>query len=59
MSRDTFNVIFIVLMVVLIIFVFLPYERFRLSGTYIKIIRVIMGAVAIGMSVANYLLNRA
>ena len=58
MSRDTFNIIFIAVMVILIILVFLPYERFHISGTYIKIITIIMGAVAIGMSVANYLLDR-
>lgn len=58
MTRDTFNIVFIVVMVVLIVFVFLPYERFRVSGTYIKIIRITIGVVAIGMTVANYLLNR-
>ena len=58
MSRDAFNIIFIAVMVILIILVSLPYERFHISGKYMKIITIIMGAVGIGMSVANYLLER-
>lgn len=58
MSGDTFNIIFIAVMVILAILVLLPYERFHISGTYVKIIRIVVGAVAIGMGVANYLLDR-
>jgi len=58
MSENTFNIIFIAVMVILTILVFLPYERLHISGTYIKIIRIIVGAVAIGMGAAYYLLER-
>jgi len=58
MTRGTFNIVFTVVMVVLSVSVFLPYERFHLSGTYIKIIRVTTGVVMMGMATANYLLNR-
>ena len=58
MTRGTFNIVFIVVMVVLMVFVFLPYERFHLSGTYIKIIRITIGVAMIGMATANYVVNR-
>jgi hypothetical protein len=57
MSQSTFNIIFIVVMVILIIFVFFPYQRFNIAIKYATIIKIIIGAVAIGMSVANYLLH--
>ena len=56
MSQSTFRIIFIVVMVIAVISVFFPYQRFNIAIKYSKIIRIIMGAVVIGMSVANYLL---
>ena len=56
MSQSTFRIIFIVVMVIAVISVFFPYQRFNIAINYSKIIRIIMGAVVIGMSVANYLL---
>lgn len=56
MSQSTFKIIYIALLVILVISVFFPYQRFNIAIKYSTIIRITMGAVVIGMSVANYLL---
>jgi len=56
MSRSTFLIINTAVLVIFLISVFFPYQRFNIAIKYSKIIRITMGAVVIGMSVANYLL---
>ena len=56
MPQSTFRIINMAVVVILIISLFFPYDRFNIAIKYSKIIRIIMGVVVIGMSVANYLL---
>jgi len=56
MSRSTFQIINIAVIVIFFISVFFPYQRFNIAIKYSKIIRITIGAVIIGMGVANYLL---
>jgi len=56
MSENTFRIINMAVVVILVISLFFPYARFNIAIKYPKIIRIIMGVVVIGMSVANYLL---
>ena len=57
MSHSTFFIIFIAMLVMMIISIFFPYQRFNIDIKYSTIIRIIMGAVVIGMSTAGYFLH--
>lgn len=52
MSFKTFSIIFILVMVMLIISVVFPYQRFNIADKYVKIIRTI---VVVGVTI-RYLL---
>ena len=56
MSFKTFSIIFILVMVMLIISVVFPYQRFNVADKYVKIIKIIVAIVVIGLAVAGYLL---
>jgi len=56
MSSNTFDIINMVLLVILVISIFFPYQRFNIAIKYSTIIRITMGAVVIAMAVAGYLL---
>lgn len=55
MSYKTFSIIFILVMVILIISVVFPYQRFNIADKYVKIIKIIVAIVVIGVTV-RYLL---
>lgn len=55
MSFKTFSIIFISVMVILIISVVFPYQRFNIADKYVKFIKVIVAIVVIGVTV-RYLL---
>jgi uncharacterized membrane protein YczE len=56
MSENTFHIISIAVMVIVAISLFFPYQRFNIADKYVRIIRIILGAVLIGIAVATYLL---
>jgi len=58
MSRRTFKIIYILVLVILLISVFFPYQRFNIAIEYSKIIRITIGAVVIGMALAGFFLNK-
>lgn len=51
MSLRTFLIIYMAVLALLIISIFFPYQRFNIAIKYSTIIRIILGAVAIGMGV--------
>ena len=51
MSRRTFLTIHMVVLALLVISVFFPYQRFNIAIEYSTVIRIIMGAVVIGMGI--------
>ena len=57
MSQSTFRIIMIAVFIMMFISVFFPYRRFNIDIKYSTIIRIIMGAVVIGMSTAGYFLH--
>lgn len=58
MSHRTFFVIYMIAMIIFVISVFFPYQRFNIAIEYYIIIVRITGIVAIGMSVAYLFLLR-
>jgi hypothetical protein len=55
MPYKTFSIIFISVMVILIISVVFPYQRFNIADKYVKIIKIIVAIVVIGVAI-RYLL---
>ena len=51
MSRRTFLTIHMVVLALLVISVFFPYQRFNIAIEYSTIIRIIMAVVVLGMGV--------
>ncbi|MCK4354114.1 MAG: hypothetical protein KAW83_02560 [Dehalococcoidia bacterium] len=56
MSENTFRIIIIVVAAITVISMFFPYQRFNIADKYVRIVRIIVGAVLLGLSVAWYLL---
>jgi len=56
MSEDTFRIIMIVVAAIAFTSLVFPYRRFNIPDKYVRIVRIIMGAVLIGLSVAGYFL---
>lgn len=56
MSENTFRIIIIVAAAITVISMFFPYQRFNIADKYVRIVRIIVGAVLLGLSVAGYLL---
>ena len=55
MSFKTFSIISISVMVILIISIVFPYQRFNIADKYVKIIKIIVAIVVIGVTI-RYLL---
>jgi hypothetical protein len=51
MSQSTFRIINIVVVVLLVISMFFPYQRFNIAIEHSTIIKIIIGAVAIAVGV--------
>jgi len=56
MSEDTFRIIMIVVAAIAFTSLVFPYRRFHIPDKYIRIVRIIVGAVLLGLSVAGYFL---
>ena len=56
MSENTFRIIIMVVVAITVISLFFPYQRFNIADKYVRIVRIIVGAVLLGLSVAWYLL---
>ena len=56
MSENTYRIIMIVVAAIVFISLALPYRRFHIPDKYIRIVRIIVGAVLLGLSVAGYFL---
>ncbi len=56
MSENTFRIIIIVVAAIAFISLVFPYRRFNIPDKYIRIVRIIVGAVLLGLSVAGYFL---
>ena len=56
MSENTYRIIMIVVAAIVFISLALPYRRFHIPDKYIRIVRIIVGAVLLGLSVAWYFL---
>jgi len=51
MSQSTFRIINLLIVVIFVISVFFPYQRFNIAIEYSTIIKIIIGAVAIAVGV--------
>lgn len=56
MPENTFRIIIIVVAAITVISLFFPYQRFNIADKYVRIIRIVLGALLIGIAVISYFL---
>lgn len=58
MPRSNFLIITLVMLIILLISMFVPYQRFNIDIKYATIIKLIIGAVVLGMGIRLLLYSR-